>query len=267
MGALKIQPSKGLLDFYNNQVLKKDSVWNKYAGQKSITYIKPWDQLTPGERSNIKNAYENFKKVIPTLRKITQQSLIPVEEAGQILGIPERRGPPMPKYSKGRLTSGFSITISDAMTRGTAGGERIGSGQEIIKKVLKPKFKLQQLNVGLGEGNKRWFIKDPRKIEGGEKILQDYYLRKGRKYGITAEVMERVKALHRNPTIIETLKKGNYSDGAALEAMKNKWGWSPSESSTATFRLAQAYNGKKFINVNFTLPANPGVARAIFEGI
>tara|TARA_R110002049_G_scaffold6754_2_gene41681 strand:+ start:230 stop:2503 length:2274 start_codon:yes stop_codon:yes gene_type:complete len=267
MGALKIQPSKGLLDFYNNQVLKKDSVWNKYAGQKSITYIKPWDQLTPGERSNIKNAYENFKKVIPTLRKITQQSLIPVEEAGQILGIPERRGPPMPKYSKGRLTSGFSITISDAMTRGTAGGERIGSGQEIIKKVLKPKFKLQQLNVGLGEGNKRWFIKDPRKIEGGTKILQDYYLRKGRKTGIMPKVMDRVKALHRTPTIIELLKEGNFDNGRALAAIQNKWGWTPSEASTAVFRLAQAYNGKKFFNVDFNISQKPDVAKSIFKAI
>ena len=170
-------PSKGLLDFYNNQVKKQDSLWNKYAGMKSSKiYTKPWHLLSATDRWNLKTAYENFLKFTPTFRKIARDGLIPVEEAGQILGIPERRTPPMPKYSRGRLTSGFSITISDAMTRGSEGGKRIGTGQDLIKKVLKPKFKLQQLNVGLGEGNLRWFIKDPRKIEGGIKFLQDYYL-------------------------------------------------------------------------------------------
>ena len=267
MATTYIQPSKGLLDFYNNEVLKKDSLWNRFAGQRSKIYTKPWDKLTPSDRWNLKKAYENFKKFQPTFRKIAQQNLIPVEEAGQILGIPERRGPPMPKYSKGRLTSGFSITISDAMTRGTEGGKRIGTGQDLIKKVLKPKFKLQQLNVGLGEGNKRWFIKDPRKIEGGTKILQDYYLRKGGKYGITSEVMDRVKALHRNPTILKLLEKGNYANGEALAAIQNKWKWTPSEASTAVFRLAQAYNGKKFLNVDFSLPKNKSAARSIFGAI
>ena len=257
-------PSKGLLDFYNNQVLKKDSLWNKYAGAKSIgqkkTYTKPWRLLLPIDRWNLKKAYENFKKFLPTYRRIAQQNLISVDEAGKILGIPERRTPPMPKYSRGRMTSGFPITISDSMTQKNF-------GQAMIKKILKPKFKLQQLNIGLGEGNKRWFIKDPRKIEGGIKILQDYYLRKGRKFGIMPEVMDRVKALHRNPTIVELLAKGNFENGIALKKIHKKWGWTPSQSSTATFRLAQAYNGKKFINVDFTLPSNPGVARAIFEGI
>ena len=32
-------PSKGLLDFYNNQVLKKDSLWNKYAGANQKRHI------------------------------------------------------------------------------------------------------------------------------------------------------------------------------------------------------------------------------------
>ena len=267
MATSYIEPSKGLLDFYNNQVRKPDSLWNKYAGQKSRTYTKPWHLLLPIERSNLKTAYQNFKKFQSTFRKIAQQNLIPVEEAGQILGIPERRTPPMPKYSKGRLTSGFSITISDAMTRGSEGGPRTGSGKEFIEKILKPKFKLQQLNVGLGEGNKRWFMKDPKNIEGGTKILQDYYLRKGRKTGITPQVMDRVKALHRNPTIIELLKKGKFEDGRALGAIQNKWGWTPSEASTAVFRLAQAYNGKKFLNVDFNLSQKPKIAEAIFKGI
>jgi hypothetical protein len=271
MATSYIQPSKGLLDFYNNQVLKKDSLWNQYAGAKSIgqkkTYTKPWDQLSPSDRWNLKNAYENFKKFLPTYRRIAQQNLISVDEAGKILGIPERRGPPTAKYSKGRMTSGFPITISDAMTRGTEGGSRTGSGKKFIEKILKPKFKLQQLNVGLGEGNLRWFMKNPKNIEGGTKILQDYYLRKGRKTGIMPEVMNRVKALHRNPTIIELLKKGKFEDGRALAAIQNKWGWTPSEASTAVFRLAQAYNGKKFINVDFNISQKPDVAKAIFKAI
>ena len=79
--------------------------------------------------------------------------------------------------------------------------------------------------------------------------------------------MDRVKALHRNPTIVELLEKGNFEDGIALEKIHKKWGWTPSEASTATFRLAQAYNGKKFLNVDFNLSQKPKTAEAIFKGI
>ena len=94
-------------------------------------------------------------------------------------------------------------------------------------------------------------MKNPKDVEGGTKILQDYYLRIGSRYGITPQVVDRVKALHRNPTIITLLEKGNFGDGKALAAIQKKWGWTPSEASNATFRLAQAYNGKKFLNVDF----------------
>tara|TARA_R100001244_G_C5166023_1_gene131428 strand:+ start:206 stop:2545 length:2340 start_codon:yes stop_codon:yes gene_type:complete len=262
-----VTPSKGLLDFYNNQVRNQGSVWNKYLGIRTKTYTKSWEELLPYERTNLKESYESFKRHLPTYRKIAQQNLISVDEAGKLLGIPEVRAAPTAKYSRGRMTSGFPVIISDSMTRGTKGSERVGTGQAMIKKILKPKFKLQQLNIGLGEGNLRWFIKDPRKIEGGTKILQDYYLRKGRKFGIMPEVVERVKSLHRNPTIINLLKEGNFADGKALNAIQEKWGWTPSQASTATLRLAQTYNGKDFINVDFKLPKNKSVARAIFEGI
>ena len=56
-------PSKGLLDFYNNQVKKQDSLWNKYAGIKAKTYTKPWHLLSANDRYNLNKAYENFKKI------------------------------------------------------------------------------------------------------------------------------------------------------------------------------------------------------------
>jgi hypothetical protein len=262
------KPSKGLLDFYNNQVRNPNSIWNKYVGIRTARlYTEEWEDLEAYQRTNFKKAYERFKKSLPVYKKIEQQNLISVEEAGKILGIPERRGPPTAKYTQGRMTSGFPITISDTMTRGAQGGERMGSGQDIASKILKPKFKLQQLDVGLGKGNLRWFIKDPRKVENGEKILQDYYLRKGRKYGITKEVVDRVKGLHRNPKIVKLLEKGDFENGQALAAIQKKFGWTPSESSTAVFRLAQAYNGKNFLNVDFKLPENKKAANAIFEAI
>jgi len=262
------KPSKGLLDFYNNQVRNPNSIWNKYVGIRTARlYTEEWEDLEAYQRTNFKKAYERFKKSLPVYKKIEQQNLISVEEAGKILGIPERRGPPTAKYTQGRMTSGFPITISDTMTRGAQGGERMGSGQDIASKILKPKFKLQQLDVGLGKGNLRWFIKDPRKVENGEKILQDYYLRKGRKYGITKEVVDRVKGLHRNPKIVKLLEKGDFENGQALAAIQKKFGWTPSESSTAVFRLAQAYNGKNFLNVDFKLSENKKAANAIFEAI
>jgi hypothetical protein len=262
------KPSKGLLDFYNNQVRNPNSIWNKYVGIRTARlYTEEWEDLEAYQRTNFKKAYERFKKSLPVYKKIEQQNLISVDEAGKLLGIPERRGPPTAKYTQGRMTSGFPITISDSMTRGAEGGSRKGTGEDLIKKVLKPKFKLQQLDVGLGKGNLRWFIKDPRKVENGEKILQDYYLRKGRKYGITKEVTDRVKALHRNPKIVGLLEQGNFENGEALAAIQKKFGWTPSESSTAVFRLAQSYNGKNFLNVDFKLPENKKAANAIFEAI
>ena len=164
-----IKPSKGLLNFYNNQVRNPNSIWNKYVGIRTARlYTEEWQDLEAYQRTNFKKAYERFKKSLPVYKKIEQQNLISVDEAGKLLEIPERRGPPTAKYSQGRMTSGFPITISDSMTRGAEGGSRKGTGEDLIKKVLKPKFKLQQLDVGLGKGNLRWFIKDPRKVENME---------------------------------------------------------------------------------------------------
>jgi len=265
MPQTRLTPSKGLLDFYYNQVLKEDSLWQKYAANISVKkYSGSFDQLDSSERRNIRKAYENFKKFLPALRKIEKQGLVTAEVAGQILEIPEVRKP-SPGYPRGRMYSGLPITISDAMSRGTEGGRRSGSGKEFIESVLKPKFKLQQIEVGWGGPS--WFMKNPKDVEGGVKILQDFYLRRGSKYGISPQVLERVKQLDKNPKIIELLKKGNYGDGVALDAMQKKWGWTPSQSSTTVFRLAQLYNGHKFLNVDFSLPKENKLAATIFEAI
>ena len=63
--------SQAVIDFYNNQVLKENSLWRKYTGARSIQgqrtkeYTKAWDQLKTWERSNIKDAYQTFKKNLP----------------------------------------------------------------------------------------------------------------------------------------------------------------------------------------------------------
>ena len=148
MAELRYPSPKGLIDFYNNQVRKKDSLWAKYTGSPK-TYTKTWAQLSSQERYNIKGIYENFKKNLPAYKRIEKLGLITVEEAGKILEIPEVRTP-LPNYPKGRMTSGFPITISDAMTRGTGGSQRGGSGKKFIESILKPKFKLQQIDTGGG---------------------------------------------------------------------------------------------------------------------
>ena len=150
-----------------------------------------------------------LKKVLPALKRITQQGLIPVVEVGTLLGIPETRSP-----ITGNRSSGFRARLNNLMH-----GETSGPGKQFLDKVLKGKFKLQSIDVG--EGKPTLFMKKP--DAAGTKILQDYYSATGSKYGIGTKVVDRVKALHRNPTIIELLKKGNYADGKALAAMQNKW--------------------------------------------
>ena len=236
-----------VIKFYNNQVLKKDSLYNKYKQARyTKIYDKPFEKLTPDEKKNIKKVQQNYKRLLPNLKKA--EGLIKVSEASKILGLPESKG-----------TKGLSTRISDVLTRT---GARGGQGREFIENVLKPKFGFITLDIG--EGKPSMFMKNPENVKDGVKILQDFYLRKGSKFGITPEVLQRVKELHKSPKIINA-----FLDGDLKQTLKliNAKGWTGSQGSTAMFRLAQLYDGKKFINVDFKLPKNKKVSEGIFNNI
>ena len=241
--------SPELIEFYNEQILKENSLYNKY---KSDRYEKRWTKafknLNSGDRVNLKKMYLNWQKILPNIRKIEAGNLIRLDEASDILKLP-----------KSTASKGLTTRIIDTMS---GKGSRGSQGREFIDNVLKPKFKLEAIKIG--EARPSWFIKDPRTVKDGTKLLQDYYLRKGSKYGITPDVLERVKALHKDNNIVKTFVKGDLNK--TLDLIKDK-GWTGSQGSTAMFRLGQLYNGHKFANVDFTLPKNKKLASSIFESI
>ena len=237
--------SPELIEFYNEQVLKENSLYNKYKS-KGKPWTKAFKNLNSGERGNLKNMYLNWKKFLPVIKKIEAENLIKLDEASDILKLPTST------RSRG-LASRIIETMSSKGSRGS-------QGRQFVDNVLKPKFKLQQ--IAIGSGPPSWFMKKPDKA--GTKLLQDYYLRKGSKYGITPDVLERVKALHKDNNIVKTFVKGDLNK--TLDLIKDK-GWTGSQGSTAMFRLGQLYNGHKFANVDFTLPKNKKLASSIFESI
>ena len=72
-----------VIKFYNNQVLKKDSLYNKYKQERyTKIYDKPFEKLTTDEKRVIKKAQQNYKRLLPNLKKA--EGLIKVSEASKI---------------------------------------------------------------------------------------------------------------------------------------------------------------------------------------
>tara|TARA_R110002012_G_scaffold264_3_gene1013 strand:+ start:4317 stop:6434 length:2118 start_codon:yes stop_codon:yes gene_type:complete len=242
--------SPELIKFYNKQIIDRDSLYNKYRSEKyGKRWAKAFKNLSSVEKGNIKKLYLNWQKILPNIKKIEAGNLIRLDEASEILKLP-----------KSTATKGLTTRLYDALSRQ---GSRGPQGRNFIDNVLRPTFKLEKIKIG--EAVPSWFIKDPRTVKDGVKILNDYYQRSGSKYGITSDVLERVKDLHgKNKNIVKTFVKGDLNK--TLDLINDR-GWTGSQGSTAMFRLGQLYNGHKFANVDFKLPKNKKLASSIFESI
>jgi len=244
-------------DFIKNPTSDLAKLFNKYTsgkerGQVARVFPDKITDLTADQVTAIKKRYKNYRRFLPNLQKIQRLGLTDLREIGTKIGIPED-------------AQGESIRrkIIDPLSRK---GTRGKYAKRFINKVLRPKFKLQKLYVG--EGLPTWFMKEPKTTEEIAS-LEEYFKRTGSKVGITDETLSRIKKLRRYPTyeginIIDKFRQGKLENGIVENALKTKFGWTGSQSSTVFYRMGQLLNGHKFPNVDYTLPIDKAAAKDIF---
>jgi len=128
---------------------------------------------------------------------------------------------------------------------------------DFYKKELKAKY----FDIGQGGKYGTLHYKTPT-AEQIEK-MKEYHLRKGAKYGVTQATADRMKLFHNNPKLRNYVRNGKIIPDELLK----DYGVTRNEAAQTTFRLAQAYNGKKFINVDVGITENKRAGKKLFEAI
>jgi hypothetical protein len=125
------------------------------------------------------------------------------------------------------------------------------------KKELKAKY------FDIGQGGKYGTLHYKTPTAEQIKTMKDYHSRKGSKYGVSPTTANRMKLFHNDPKLRNYVRNGKIIPD---ELLKN-YDITRNEAAQSTFRLAQAYNGKKFTNVDVGIPENKRAGKKLFEAI
>ena len=94
-------------------------------------------------------------------------------------------------------------------------------------------------------------------------IMKEYHLRKGAKYGVSKATADRMKLFHNDPKLRNYVRNGKLIPDELLK----QYGITRNEAAQSIFRLAQAYNGKNFANVDVGIPKNKSAGKKLFDQI
>ena len=128
---------------------------------------------------------------------------------------------------------------------------------DFYKKQLKAKY------FDIGQGGKYGTLHYKKPTAEQIQIMREYHLRRGSKYGVSKATADRMKLFHNDPILKKFVRKGRFIPDKLLK----QYGVTINEAAQSTFRLAQAYNGKKFVNVDVGIPKDKIAAKKLFEEI
>ena len=128
---------------------------------------------------------------------------------------------------------------------------------DFYKKELKAKY------FDIGQGGKYGTLHYKTPTAEQIETMKEYHLRKGAKYGVTQATADRMKLFHNNPKLRNYVRNGKIIPDELLK----EYDVTRNEAAQTTFRLAQAYNGKKFVNVDVEIPENKKAGKKLFEAI
>jgi|LakMenE01Jun11ns_1017448.scaffolds.fasta_scaffold9942665_2 hypothetical protein len=128
---------------------------------------------------------------------------------------------------------------------------------DFYKKQLKAKY------FDIGQGGKYGTLHYKKPTAEQIETMKEYHLRKGAKYGVSKATADRMKLFHNDPKLRNYVRNGKIIPDELLK----EYDITRNEAAQSTFRLAQAYNGKKFANVDVGIPKNRTAGKKLFEAI
>jgi hypothetical protein len=128
---------------------------------------------------------------------------------------------------------------------------------DFYKKQLKAKY------FDIGQGGKYGTLHYKTPTAEQIETMKAYHSRRGAKYGVTQGTADRMKLFHNDPKLRNYVRNGKLIPDELLK----EYNVTRNEAAQSTFRLAQAYNGKKFANVDVGIPKNKSAGKKLFEEI
>jgi hypothetical protein len=125
------------------------------------------------------------------------------------------------------------------------------------KKELKAKY------FDIGQGGKYGTLHYKKPTAEQIETMKAYHSRRGSKYGVSPTTADRMKLFHNDPKLRNYVRNGKIIPDELLK----DYNITRNEAAQSTFRLAQAYNGKKFTNVDVGIPENKRAGKKLFEAI
>ena len=244
----------------NPRYMTKDFVVPLYTGTEP-------DILDDSDTQRESSVYKEFPNDMPIVspKRIQNQPYEQLELADG--GSVERRGfgkgSPPPGYITGKqleeLTGipNLSVQAKELMYAPKEYRRSKNLFGDFYKKELKAKY------FDIGQGGKYGTLHYKTPTEEQIEIMKAYHSRRGAKYGVTQGTADRMKLFHNDPKLRNYVRNGKIIPDELLK----DYDITRNEAAQSTFRLAQAYNGKKFTNVDVGIPENKRAGKKLFEAI
>jgi hypothetical protein len=244
----------------NPRYMTKDFVVPLYTGTEP-------DILDDSNTQRESNVYKDFPNDMPIVspKDIQNQNYKQLELADG--GSVERRGfgkgSPPPGYITGKeleeLTGipNLSVQAKELMYAPKEYKRSKNLFGNFYKKELKAKY------FDIGQGGKYGTLHYKKPTTEQIETMKAYHSRRGAKYGVTQGTADRMKLFHNDPKLRNYVRNGKIIPDELLK----EYDITRNEAAQSTFRLAQAYNGKKFTNVDVGIPKNRKAGKKLFEEI
>jgi hypothetical protein len=244
----------------NPRYLTRDFIVPLYTGTEP-------DILDDSNTQRESSVYKEFPNEMPIVspKEIQKQPYEQLElaDGGSVERQGFGKGSPPPGYITGKeleeLTGipNLSVKAKELMYAPKEYKRQKNIFGNFYKKELKAKY------FDIGQGGKYGTLHYKKPTAEQIETMKAYHSRRGAKYGVTQGTADRMKLFHNNPKLRNYVRNGKIIPDELLK----DYDITRNEAAQTTFRLAQAYNGKKFTNVDVGIPENKRAGKKLFETI
>ena len=249
----------------NPRYMTKDFVVPLYTGTEPDIYEdKKPNMNDPGmvvDPSRI--LPKNFTDDMPFVTDENNPEQLELADGGSVERQGFGKGSPPPGYITGKeleeLTGipNLSVQAKELMYAPKEYRRSKNLFGDFYKKQLKAKY------FDIGQGGKYGTLHYKTPTAEQIETMKAYHSRRGSKYGVSPTTADRMKLFHNDPKLRNYVRNGKIIPDELLK----DYDITRNEAAQSTFRLAQAYNGKKFTNVDVGIPENKRAGKKLFEAI
>jgi hypothetical protein len=244
----------------NPRYLTRDFIVPLYTGTEP-------DILDDSNTQRESSVYKEFPNEMPIVspKEIQNQPYEQLElaDGGSVERQGFGKGSPPPGYITGKeleeLTGipNLSVKAKELMYAPKEYKRQKNIFGNFYKKELKAKY------FDIGQGGKYGTLHYKKPTAEQIETMKAYHSRRGSKYGVSPTTADRMKLFHNDPKLRNYVRNGKIIPDELLK----DYDITRNEAAQSTFRLAQAYNGKKFTNVDVGIPENKRAGKKLFEAI